>query len=84
MMVLQRPLKTNRAISDGSRHFDPCSRDEVDILPPTSPNFHSTPIKGPMILDGFNVHRLCLYGGSLEALGSNSWHASHESVTLNH
>ncbi|GFW66120.1 hypothetical protein TNCV_1710191 [Trichonephila clavipes] len=46
--------------------------------PIPSPNFHKKPSRGRLRLDIFKVHRLSLHGG----LGSNSWHSSHESMTL--
>ncbi|GFW82985.1 hypothetical protein TNCV_4604121 [Trichonephila clavipes] len=51
-------------------------------LAPTSPNFHTTPTRRRLSLDTFNVHWPSLHGGSLMVLGSNSWHACHESATL--
>ncbi|GFU80290.1 hypothetical protein TNCV_3520671 [Trichonephila clavipes] len=47
-------------------------------LAPPSPNFHTNGRK----LDRFNVQRSPLHSGSSVALDSNTWHASHESVTL--
>ncbi|GFX45051.1 hypothetical protein TNCV_3431001 [Trichonephila clavipes] len=51
-------------------------------MTPSSPNFHTTPTKGRLSLDIFNVHRSPLNGGSSEILGSNSLHTGYESVTL--
>ncbi|GFV85425.1 hypothetical protein TNCV_3772491 [Trichonephila clavipes] len=51
-------------------------------LAPLSPNFYTTPAGGHFSLDILNVYRPSLHGGSSAVLGSDSWHAVHESVTL--
>ncbi|GFT09259.1 hypothetical protein TNCV_5061521 [Trichonephila clavipes] len=47
---------------------------------PPSPSFHTPPAGGRSSLDRFNVQWTFLLGGSSSALGSNSGHASHESL----
>ncbi|GFT68887.1 uncharacterized protein TNCV_1804211 [Trichonephila clavipes] len=46
------------------------------------PNFHTTPTEGRLSLNRFIVHRPPLHGGTPAVLGSNSWHACYESITL--
>ncbi|GFU87012.1 hypothetical protein TNCV_4840581 [Trichonephila clavipes] len=71
------------ALSVGPRHFEPWSSDEdytwVGI---PSSDFHTPPTGGHLSVDIFNVHRPPLHGRPSVIIGSNSGHASHESVVL--
>ncbi|GFV01031.1 hypothetical protein TNCV_1009521 [Trichonephila clavipes] len=48
----------------------------------SSPNFHTTPTRGRLSLDIFNVHQAPLHGRSSAILGSSSRHGDDESITL--
>ncbi|GFW71638.1 hypothetical protein TNCV_2548511 [Trichonephila clavipes] len=77
------PLSYTKAFGDGPRNFEPWSSNEEDTsADKPSHNFYTTPTGGRLRINIFNVHRPHLHGGSSVALGSNSQHAHHESMTL--
>ncbi|GFV13536.1 uncharacterized protein TNCV_67391 [Trichonephila clavipes] len=67
-----------RAFGDGPRHFDPS--DEDDTRAGTSPDYHTNGRTFELSTDLACI--ASLHGENLVVLGSNSWYAGHESVTL--
>ncbi|GFV39921.1 hypothetical protein TNCV_1808331 [Trichonephila clavipes] len=73
----------SRAFGDRPSNFEPWSNDEDGSRAGTpSPNFHTTSLGGCLNLNRFNMHRPNLHGESSVIQVSNSWYASHRSVTL--
>ncbi|GFV54492.1 hypothetical protein TNCV_2281971 [Trichonephila clavipes] len=62
-----------RAFGDRPRHFEPwsCEEEGTSVAHPPSPNYQTTPTRGRLALDRFNIHRP-LHVGSSAVLGSNS------------
>ncbi|GFV24521.1 hypothetical protein TNCV_814051 [Trichonephila clavipes] len=70
-----------RAFGDGPRNCEPWSSDEDDTGAGTlSPNYHTNGRTFELSTD--LTYIAPLHGGSSAALGSNLWHAGHESGTL--
>ncbi|GFW28983.1 hypothetical protein TNCV_2355411 [Trichonephila clavipes] len=65
----------------GPRNFEPLSSDEKNSRAGI-PLLHNMPSEGYLSLDRLSVHRHPLHNGSAVARDSNSWHASHEFVTM--